>query len=50
MRLTRKELKTIITLFLVLTITFGSVMAYRAATVDPVQDAIYSKVYGLEEK
>lgn len=48
--LTKKDLKTVIALFLVLTITFGSIVAYRAAAVDPVQDAIYSEVYGLEEK
>lgn len=48
--LTKKELKVAIALVLVLTITFGSAMAYRAAAVDSVQDAIYSEVYGLEEK
>lgn len=48
--LTRKQFKTVLSLFLVLTITFGSIAAYRAAVVDPVQDAIYSEVYGLEEE
>lgn len=48
--MTKKDVKTIVSLFLILTITFGSIIAYRAAVVDPVQDAIYSKVYGLEEE
>lgn len=48
--MTKKDLKILGTLFLVLTITFGSILAYRAAVVDPVQDAIYSEVYGLEEE
>lgn len=48
--LTKKELKTVIALFLVLTITFSSFALYRAAAVDPVQDAIYSEVYGLSEE
>lgn len=48
--LTKKQFKTAGFLFLVLTITFGSIAAYRAAVVDPVQDAIYSEVYGLEEE
>lgn len=48
--LTKKQMKTAAALFLVLTITFGSIAAYRAAVVDPVQDAIYSEVYGLEEE
>lgn len=48
--LTRNQLKTVAYLFLVLTITFGSIAAYRASVVDPVQDAIYSEVYGLEEE
>ncbi|SDK42178.1 hypothetical protein SAMN05216187_10893 [Jeotgalicoccus aerolatus] len=48
--MTKKDVKTIVSLFLILTITFGSIIAYRAAVVDPVQDAIYSEVYGLEEE
>ena len=47
--MTKKDVKTIVSLFLILTITFGSIIAYRAAVVDPVQDAIYAEVYGLEE-
>lgn len=48
--MTKKNLKILVTLFLVLTITFGSIVAYRTTVVDPVQDAIYSEVYGLEEE
>lgn len=48
--MTKKDLKLLGTLFLVLTITFVSIVVYRAAVVDPVQDAIYSEVYGLEEE
>lgn len=48
--MTKKDVKTIVSLFLILTITFGCIIAYRAAVVDPVQDAIYSEVYGLEEE
>ena len=48
--MTKKDVKTIVSLFLILTITFGSIIAYRAAVVDPVQDAIYSEIYGLEEE
>ena len=48
--LTKKELKTVVTLFLVLTITFSSFALYRAAAVDPIQDAIYSEIYRLNEE
>lgn len=48
--LTKKERKTAVALFLVLTITFGSIIAYRAAVTDPIQDAIYAEVYGLGEE
>jgi len=39
--MTKKNLKILVTLFLVLTITFGSIVAYPTPVVDPVQDAIY---------
>lgn len=48
--LTKDQFKTCLKLFLVLTLTFGPIAAYRAAEVDPVQDAIYSEVHGLEEE
>lgn len=46
--LNKKELKTALALFLVLTITFSSFALFRAAKVDPVQDVIYAEVHGLE--
>lgn len=48
--MSKSELKIIITLFLIFTVTFGSIMTYRSIVVDPVLDAVYSEVHGLDEE
>lgn len=44
--MTLKDFKTLLMLFIILFVSFGSFTVYRAIEVDPVLDAVYSEVNG----
>lgn len=49
LKLSPSETKFMIKLFLLLFIVFGSIALYLSLNVFPVNDAVYSDIYGIEE-
>lgn len=49
LKLSRSELKTLLSLALLLFLVFGSIALYLNVYVFPIKDVVYSDIYGIEE-
>ena len=47
--MTMKDLKVLVTTFLIAVVFFSSIMLYRANVIDPQLDEAYLEVYGMED-
>lgn len=45
-----KDLKVVISVFLIVVVFFSSITLYRALVIDPQLDEAYLEVYGLDEE
>ena len=44
-----KDLKVVISVFLIVVVFFSSITLYRALVIDPQLDEAYLEVYGMED-
>ena len=44
-----KDLKVVISVFLIVVVFFSSITLYRALVIDPQLDEVYSEVHGTED-
>ena len=44
-----KDLKVLVSTFLIMLVVFSSIMIYRANEIDPKLDATYAEIYGTED-